>query len=445
MDIAQERRLVTEIPGPRSRALLERRTAAVPRGLGSSTAVFAESALGAIIRDVDGNQLIDLGAGIAVLNAGNAAPAVVRAVREQLDHFTHTCMQVTQYEPYVALAERLNAFTPGSFAKKTLFVSTGAEAVENAVKIARYATGRQAVVVLDHSFHGRTLLAMTMTAKAMPYKTGFAPFAPEIYRIPMAYPYRCPTGATPEDCGPSCTEEALHIMDKQIGGDRIAAIVVEPVQGEGGFVVPAAGFLPALREYATANGIVLVADEIQSGFGRTGRVFASEHEGIEPDLVTTAKSLAGGLPLAGITGRAEIMDSVHVGGLGGTYAGNPLACAAGLASVEAMEREGWAARAAAMEPVIMGRLGEMAEKFPVIGDVRGRGMMCAIELVEDRSTKAPAKDATNRVLAAALSEGVVTLKCGTYDNVIRLLPPLTIDEGLLHEGLDVLEKALASA
>jgi 4-aminobutyrate aminotransferase/(S)-3-amino-2-methylpropionate transaminase len=445
MDITQERRLVTQIPGPKSQALLERRTAAVPRGLGSSTSVFAEAASGSIIRDVDGNQLIDLGAGIAVLNAGNAAPAVVEAVRAQLDHFTHTCMQVTQYEPYVALAERLNALTPGSFAKKTLFVSTGAEAVENAVKIARYATGRQAVVVLDHSFHGRTLLAMTMTAKAMPYKTGFAPFAPEVYRIPMAYPYRCPTGASPENCGPSCAEEALHIMDKQIGADRIAAIVVEPVQGEGGFVVPAAGFLPALREYASANGIVFVADEIQSGFGRTGRVFASEHEGIEPDLVTTAKSLAGGLPLAGVTGRAELMDSVHVGGLGGTYAGNPLACAAGLASVDAMEREGWAARAAAMEPVILGRLREMAERFPVIGDVRGRGMMCAIELVEDRSTKAPAKDATNRVLAAALAEGVVTLKCGTYDNVIRLLPPLTIEEGLLNEGLDVLEKALASA
>jgi 4-aminobutyrate aminotransferase/(S)-3-amino-2-methylpropionate transaminase len=445
MNITQERRLVTQIPGPKSQALLERRTAAVPRGLGSSTAVFAEAASGSIIRDVDGNQLIDLGAGIAVLNAGNSAPAVVEAVRAQLDHFTHTCMQVTQYEPYVALAERLNALTPGSFAKKTLFVSTGAEAVENAVKIARYATGRQAVVVLDHSFHGRTLLAMTMTAKAMPYKTGFAPFAPEVYRIPMAYPYRCPTGASPENCGPSCAEEALHIMDKQIGADRIAAIVVEPVQGEGGFVVPAAGFLPALREYASANGIVFVADEIQSGFGRTGRVFASEHEGIEPDMVTTAKSLAGGLPLAGITGRAELMDSVHVGGLGGTYAGNPLACAAGLASVEAMEREGWAARAAAMEPVILGRLREMAEKFAVIGDVRGRGMMCAIELVEDRSTKAPAKDATNRVLATALSEGVVTLKCGTYDNVIRLLPPLTIEESLLNEGLDVLEKALASA
>jgi 4-aminobutyrate aminotransferase/(S)-3-amino-2-methylpropionate transaminase len=444
MDISQERRLITEVPGPRSRELLARRTAAVASGLGSSTPVFADAASGAIIRDVDGNQLIDLGAGIAVLNGGNSAPAIVDAVRRQLDRFTHTCMQVTQYEPYVELAERLNALTPGSFAKKTLFLSTGAEAVENAVKIARYATGRQAVVVFDHAFHGRTLLAMTMTAKAMPYKSGLGPFAPEVYRMPMSYPYRCPTGASAADCGPSCAEEAMHLMDKQIGADRIAAIVLEPIQGEGGFVVPAPGFVPAIAEYARANGIVFVADEIQTGFGRTGRVFAIEHEDVEPDLVTTAKSLAGGLPLAGVTGRADIMDSVHTGGLGGTYGGNPLACAAGLASVEAMEHEGWAERAAKLEPLILGRLRDMADKYAVIGDVRGRGMMCAIELVEDRSTKAPAKDATNRVLAATLAEGVVALKCGTYDNVIRLLPPLTIEEGLLNEGLDVLEKALAS-
>ncbi len=445
MDITQERRLITEIPGPRSRELLSRRQGALPTGLGSTTNVFADAASGAIVRDVDGNQLIDLGAGIAVLNAGNSAPEVVGAVRAQLDRFTHTCMQVTQYEPYVALAERLNALTPGSFAKKTMFVSTGAEAVENAVKIARYATGRQAVVVFDHSFHGRTLLAMTMTAKAMPYKSGLGPFAPEVYRMPMSYPYRCPTGAPPKECGTSCAEEAMHMMDKQIGADRIAAIVLEPIQGEGGFIVPAPGFVPALAGYARANGIVLVADEIQTGFGRTGRTFAIEHEGVEPDIVTTAKALAGGLPLAGVTGRAEIMDSVHVGGLGGTFAGNPLACAAALAVVDAMEREGWADRAARLEPVILGRLREIAGKSPLIGDVRGRGMMCAIELVEDRSTKAPAKDATNRVLAAALAEGVILLKCGTYDNVVRLLPPLTIDEGLLNEGLDVLDKALASA
>jgi 4-aminobutyrate aminotransferase/(S)-3-amino-2-methylpropionate transaminase len=444
MDIPQQRQVITEIPGPRSRALLERRSAAVPRGLGSTTPVFVQEASGAVLRDVDGNQLIDLGAGISVLNAGNAAPAIVGAVRQQLDRFTHTCMQVTQYEPYVELAERLNALTPGAFDKKTVFVSTGAEAVENAVKIARYATGRQAVVVFDHAFHGRTLLAMTMTAKAMPYKSGLGPFAPEVYRSPMSYPYRCPTGAAPADCGPSCASEAMHLMDKQIGSDRIAAIVIEPVQGEGGFVVPGEGFIPALAAYARDHGIVFVADEIQTGFGRTGRTFAIEHEGVEPDLVTLAKSLAGGLPLGAVTGRAEIMDAVHAGGLGGTYGGNPLACAAGLATLDAMEAEGWAARAAELEPKVMGRLREMADRFPVVGDVRGRGLMCALELVTDRETKEPAPAATNDVLAACLSEGVVVLKCGTYDNVIRLLPPLTIDEGLLDEGLDVLEKALGS-
>ncbi|HLQ22453.1 MAG TPA: 4-aminobutyrate--2-oxoglutarate transaminase, partial [Gemmatimonadales bacterium] len=442
MEIEQERRLVTEIPGPKSRALLQRRRSAVPDGLGSSTPLFVDGAAGAILLDVDGNQLIDLGAGISVLNVGNASPAVVEAVREQLDRFTHTCMQVTQYEPYVALAERLNALTPGDGPKKTLLVSTGAEAVENAVKIARYHTGRDAVVVFDHAFHGRTLLAMTMTAKAMPYKSGLGPFAPEVYRMPMAYPYRCPTGAAPEECGPSCAAEALHLIEKQIGADRVACIVIEPIQGEGGFVVPAPGFIPALAEFAAANGIVFVSDEIQTGFGRTGAVFAIEHEGVAPDLVTTAKSLAGGLPLAAVTGRAEIMDGVHPGGLGGTFAGNPLACAAGLAALDQMEREDLPGRARRLEGIILPRLRDMADRVQLIGDVRGRGAMCAIELVEDRATKVPAKGATARTLDECLRQGVVALKCGTYDNVIRLLPPLTIGEGLLSEGLDVLEKSL---
>lgn len=444
MDIPQERRLVTEIPGPRSRGLLERRKAAVPDGLASSLPVFVEAASGAILRDVDGNQLIDLGAGIAVLNVGNTSPPVMQAVRAQLDRYTHTCMQVTQYEPYVALAERLNALTPGAFSKKTLFVSTGAEAVENAVKVARHHTKRQAVVVFDHGFHGRTLLAMTMTAKAMPYKAGLGPFAPEVYRMPMSYPYRCPAGASYEDCGPPCLAEAVRLMDKQIGADRIAAIVIEPIQGEGGFVVPAAGFIPGLAEYARGNGIVFVADEIQTGLGRTGRMFGIEHEAVEPDIVTTAKSLAGGLPLAAVTGRAEIMDSVHPGGLGGTYAGNPLACAAGLAVLDQLEREDLVERAARLEGEILGRLGDMRERFELVGDVRGRGAMCAIELVRDRATREPAKAETGRVLEECARQGVVVLKAGTYDNVIRFLPPLTIDGDLLSEGLDVVEKALAA-
>ncbi len=444
MEIPQERRLVTDIPGPRSRELLERRRGAVPNGLSSTTPVFVEAASGAILLDVDGNQLIDLGVGIFVLNVGNSATDVVDAVRAQLDRFTHTCMQVTQYEPYVALAERLNALTPGDFPKKTLFVSTGAEAVENAVKIARYHTKRSAVVVFDHSFHGRTLLAMTMTAKSMPYKSGLGPFAPEVYRVPMSYPYRCPTGSAPEDCGPSCAEEAIHVMEKQIGADQIACIVIEPVQGEGGFVIPAPGFVPAMARFAAESGIVFVADEIQSGFGRTGRMFGIEHEGVTPDVVTTAKSLAGGLPLAAVTGRAEIMDSVHAGGLGGTFAGNPLSCAAGLASLDMMEREDLAGRAARLGELIMGRLHEMGERFRSIGDVRGRGAMCAFEMVEDRATKTPAKAASSRLIEECYQQGVVTLKCGTYDNVVRLLPPLTIDEALLSEGLDVIEKALAT-
>ncbi|HEY1330977.1 MAG TPA: 4-aminobutyrate--2-oxoglutarate transaminase [Actinomycetota bacterium] len=444
MDIAQERRVVTQIPGPNSRRLLERRLAAVPKAVAWTAPVFVEAASGAIVLDVDGNQLIDLGAGLAVLNVGNAAPAVVDAVRDQVEKFTHTCMHVTMSEPYVALAERLNALVPGDVARQTIFVNSGAEAVENAVKISRYSTKRQAVVVFDHAFHGRTLMAMTLTAKAMPYKQGFGPFAPEVYRMPMAYPYRCPTGASYDECGPSCADTVINNIDKQIGAGNVACILIEPVQGEGGFIVPAEGFIPRLAEYAAANGIVFVADEVQSGFGRTGAMFGIEHEGVVPDLVTTAKSLAGGLPLGAVTGRAEIMDAVHAGGLGGTYGGNPLACAAGLAVLDTIERDGLIERANAIGELMLGRLREMAGRFPLIGDVRGRGAMVAIELVEDRATKVPAKAAASRLIEECYTQGVLILKAGTYDNVIRFLPPLTISDELLSEGLDVLEKALAT-
>ena len=445
MDIAQERRLVTEIPGPRSRALLERRIDAVPRGISSTAPIFVDAASGAIVRDVDGNQLIDLGAGLAVLNVGNSAPAIVEAVRAQLDRFTHTCMHVTMSEPYVALAERLNALVPGDVARKTIFVNSGAEATENAVKIARHATGRSAVVVFDHAFHGRTLLAMSMTAKEMPYKHRFGPFAPEIYRAPMAYPYRCPTGAAPEDCGSSCAEAAITMMEKQVGPESIACILIEPVQGEGGFIVPAPGFIPRLAEFAREHGILFVADEVQTGFGRTGTMFAIEQEGVVPDLVTTAKSLAGGLPLAAVTGRAELMDAVHAGGLGGTYGGNPLSCAAGLAVLDTIEREGLLERANRIGELMISRLRDLQGRFRSIGDVRGRGAMVAMELVEDRRTKSPAKDLASRLTEACYKQGVIILKAGTFDNVIRFLPPLTIDEELLSEAFDVLEKALASA
>lgn len=445
MEIPQERRLVTEIPGPRSRALLERRVSAIPKAVASTAPIFVEAAGGAIVRDVDGNSLIDLGAGLAVLNVGNAAPAVVEAVRAQVERFTHTCMHVTMSEPYVALAERLNALAPGNVPRQTIFLNSGAEALENAVKIARYATGRQAVAVFDHAFHGRTLLAMTMTAKEMPYKHGFGPFAPEVYRLPMAYPYRCPTGAPYEECGPSCAEAAIGIIEKQIGPENLACLVIEPVQGEGGFIVPAAGFIPRLAEYCAEHGIVFVADEVQTGFGRTGAMFAIEHEGVVPDLITTAKSLAGGLPLAAVTGRTDLMEAVHPGGLGGTYGGNPLSCVAALAVLDTIEKDGLLERARQVGEQMMARLSDLRRRYRVVGDVRGRGAMVAMELVTDREAKTPAKAVATRLVEECYKQGVIVLKAGTYDNVIRLLPPLMISEGLLSEAFDVLEKGLATA
>jgi 4-aminobutyrate aminotransferase/(S)-3-amino-2-methylpropionate transaminase len=445
MHIPQERRIVTEIPGPNSRALLARRLAAVPRGVFYTSPVFVDAAEGAIIRDVDGNSLIDLGAGLAVLNTGNAAPSVVEAVRGQVARFTHTCMHVTMSEPYVALAERLNRLVPGDGPRRTMFVNSGAEAVENAVKIARYFTKRPAVVVFDHAFHGRTLLAMAMTAKVMPYKQGFGPTAPDVHRLPFAYPYRCPTGGTtPEECADRCAEYAIAQMEKQIGPDNIACLVVEPIQGEGGFIVPAPGFLPRLAQYCGDRGILFVADEVQTGIGRTGRWFAIEHEGVVPDLVTSAKSLAGGLPLGAVTGREDVMESVHVGGIGGTFGGNPLSCAAALAVLDTIEGEGLLERAERVGELMTGRLRDMAQRFGSIGDVRGRGAMVAMELVVDRRSKEPAREIAARLIEECYRQGVVVLKAGTLDNVIRLLPPLTIDEGLLTEGLDVLEKALAT-
>ena len=446
MDIPQERKVVTEIPGPRSKELFARRADAIPQGVANIHPIVTARASGAIIEDVDGNRLIDFATGIAVLNVGHTSPAVVEAAQRQLELDTHTCFHVTANEPYIALAERLNALAPGDFAKKTMFANSGAEAVENAVKIARYHTKRSAVVVFDHAFHGRTLLAMSLTAKVMPYKQGFGPFAPEVFRLPFAYPYRCPTGGTPETCAGSCLRYAIDEMHKHIGEQNIAAVVVEPIQGEGGFVVPAPGFLKGLAEFCSENGILFVADEIQSGMGRAGRWFAIEDEGVVPDLVTSAKSLGGGLPISAVTGRAEIMDVVHVGGLGGTYGGNPVAAAAALAVLDQIEREGLLERSRTLGERVLDRLREMQGRHEMIGEVRGRGMMSAIELVRDRGTKEPIDGPTGTaIVQRALSEGLVLLKAGTYDNVLRLLPPLTIDEPLLDEGLQILEDALAAA
>jgi 4-aminobutyrate aminotransferase/(S)-3-amino-2-methylpropionate transaminase len=443
--VPQERRVVTEIPGPRSRQLLARRDAAVPRAVFNTVPIFVERASGSVVEDVDGNRLIDLGAGLAVLNVGNAAPEVVEAVRRQAERYTHTCFHVTLNEPYVALAERLNEITPGEHRKRTMLVNSGAEAVENAVKVARYATGRDAVVAFDHAFHGRTLMAMSLTAKVMPYKQGFGPFAPEVYRLPYAYPYRCPVGAEPEGCGEACAAHVTTEIERHIGAENVAAVVVEPVQGEGGFVVPGEGFLPRLKSFCEEHGILFVVDEVQTGFARTGRWFGIEHEGIVPDIVATAKALGGGLPIGAVTAPAELVDRVHVGGLGGTFGGNPVACAAALEVIDIVERRGLVERASRIGDHMMDRLRAIQGHAPLVGDVRGRGAMAAIELVTDRERKTPAKAEASRVIEECYRDGVIVLKAGTFDNVVRLLPPLTIDDDLLDEGLGILEKAVSAA
>ncbi|OBG87964.1 4-aminobutyrate transaminase [Mycobacterium sp. E802] len=430
--VTQERRLVTAIPGPISQQIQARKTAAVAGGVGTTLPVYVVAAGGGILVDADGNQLIDFGSGIAVTTVGNSAPAVVDAVTQQVAAFTHTCFMVTPYEGYVRVAEELNRLTPGDHDKRSVLFNSGAEAVENAVKIARAYTRRQAVVVFDHAYHGRTNLTMAMTAKNQPYKNGFGPFAGEVYRVPTSFPFR-----DGETDGTAAAARALDLIDKQVGADNVAAIVIEPIQGEGGFIVPAPGFLRALQSWCTDNGAVFVADEVQSGFARTGAMFAVEHEGVVPDLIVTAKGIAGGLPLSAVTGRAEIMDAPHAGGLGGTYGGNPLACAAALAVIETIERDGLLARARQIEETMTGRLAAIAATDNRIGEVRGRGAMIAVELVKP-GTIEPDVELTKRIAAAAHAQGLVVLTCGTYGNILRFLPPLSIPDNLLDEGLDML-------
>jgi 4-aminobutyrate aminotransferase/(S)-3-amino-2-methylpropionate transaminase len=436
----QCRKLFTELPGPLSRALQQRRNEALPRGLGTTVPIFVARAGGGVIVDVDGNHLIDLTSGIAVTSVGASAADVVSRVQEQAARFTHTCFLVTEYDGYIDVAERLNALTPGTHPKRTVLFSTGAEAVENAVKIARVVTGRTDVVVFDHAFHGRSLLTMAMTAKEIPYKAGFGPFPGEVHRAPYAYPLRWPTGT--KQCAPEALE-ALEALLERVGADHVAAIVVEPLQGEGGFIVPAPGFLPALAALAARRGIILVVDEVQTGLGRSGDMFASDHEGIVPDLLCTGKALGGGLPLAAVTGRAELMDAVPDGGLGGTFAGSPLACAAAVGVFEMLESHDLLAKARRIETVIREKLEALAQEVAVIAEVRGRGAMMAIELVK-AGTLEPAPQMAKAVAAQCHSQGVVILVCGTFGNVIRLLPPLVIGEELLVEGLDVLANALRS-
>jgi 4-aminobutyrate aminotransferase/(S)-3-amino-2-methylpropionate transaminase len=436
--LEQARSLGQTVPGPNSQEWAARKSKAVSSAVGTTMPVYAAAAGGGVVVDVDGNSFIDLGSGIAVTTIGNAAPAVVEAVSRQVEAFTHTCFMVTPYSSYVEVAELLNRITPGDFEKRSALFNSGAEGVENAVKIARAYTGKQAVVAFDHAYHGRTNLTMALTAKNLPYKSGFGPFASEVYRAPMSYPFR--DGLT----GAEAAARAIDQVEKQVGVENLAAIIIEPIQGEGGFIVPAEGFLPALVEWANANGVVFIADEVQSGFARTGALFASEHEGIVPDLVVTAKGIAGGLPLAAVTGRAEIMDAPMPGGLGGTYGGNPLACAAALASYRTIEEEGLVARAAQLGDIILGRLRDLQSSDARNGDVRGRGAMVAIELVKPGTTE-PDAALAKEVAAYAHRNGVIMLTCGTYGNVIRLLPPLSIDDNLLAEGLQVLADGLAAS
>lgn len=430
-------RIKTEIPGPKSRALMERRHKSVTSGVGIATPMFVQEAKGALLTDVDGNTFIDFGGGIGVLNVGHTNARVVEAVKEQADRFLHTCFYVTEYEPYIELAEKLNALVPGDFEKRSMFINSGAEAVENAVKIARSYTGRPAVIAFENAFHGRTMLGMSLTSKADPYKKSFGPFVPEIYRVPAPYPYRGPS----EEEWFAAFERTLVNVD--VGS--VAAAIVEPVSGEGGFIPFPDSCLRKLREFCDEHGIVLIADEVQTGFGRTGTMFAIEHSGVIPDIVTTAKSMGGGMPIGGVTGKAEIMDSVHVGGLGTTYGGNPLACAAALAVIEAFEEDDILGKANTLGERVMGAMREIQDKHPdFVGDVRGRGAMAAMELVKDAESKTPDKERTGKVVETALQEGLLLLTAGQYSNVIRTLMPLNIAGDELEEGLAILARTFDS-
>ena len=435
--LPQERKLVTSIPGPKSLELIARKNAAVAAGVGVALPVSIVAAGGGVMIDADGNSLIDLGSGIAVTGVGNSAPAVVDAVITQVQQFTHTCFTVTPYDGYVAVAEKLNELIPGDHEKRSALFNSGAEAVENAIKIARHYTKKNAVVVFDHAYHGRTNLTMGMTAKNIPYKDGFGPFAPEVYRVPTSYPFR--DGLS----GAEAAKVAITQIEKQVGAQNLAAIIIEPIQGEGGFIAPAEGFLPALQEWATANQVVFILDEVQTGFARTGDLFAANHESVVADLVTTAKGIAGGLPLSAVTGRAEIMDSAHTGGLGGTYAGSPIACAAALATIDTYQKENLTERAREIGAIIDEFFGEIAKTDDRIGEIRGRGALKAIEFVESGS-KTPNAAVTGAIAKYAGEHGVIVLTCGTYGNVVRFLPPLSISDELLREGLQIVADALAA-
>ena len=434
--------LKTSIPGPKSKALSERRSVAVPRGLSHATPIYAAKAEGAVIEDVDGNRYVDFAGGIGCLNTGHRAPGVVAAIERQLEKFLHVCVQVTPYENYIRLAERLNQLTPGKFPKKTLFVNTGAEAIENAVKIARAATGKPGIIAFEDAFHGRTMMALSLTSKTHPYKAGFQPFPGEVYRIPYAYCYRCSYSLNYPSCDLYCARHLEDTFKRVVAHEGVAAVIAEPVLGEGGFVAPPQDFFPTLIDICHKNGVLFIADEVQSGMGRTGALFASERYGIAPDILVTAKSIGGGLPLASITGRAEIMDAPGPGGLGGTFAGNPAACEAALAVLDMFECQDLNARANELGEQFQKRAREWQKRWPMIGEVRGLGAMQALELVQSQDKREPAAEETKQITQYCYEHGVITISAGSYGNVIRLLMPLVITDAQMDEALGVLEGAL---
>ncbi|UOQ89686.1 4-aminobutyrate--2-oxoglutarate transaminase [Agromyces endophyticus] len=439
--VPQERKIVTAVPGPKSQELQARRESVVSAGVSSALPVFIERANGAILVDVDGNRFVDFGAGIGVTTIGHTETSVVAAAAAQLQDVIHTLFTVTPYEEYVRVAELLAEHTPGNWAKKTVLVNSGAEAVENGVKIARKHTGRRAVAVLDHAYHGRTNLTMAMNYKAMPYGAGFGPFAGDVYHAPSSYPYR--DGLS----GADAAARTIAYLEKVVGAEDLACLVVEPIQGEGGFMVPADGFLPMLQAWCTEHGVVMIADEIQSGMARTGRYYASEHFDWEPDLVLSAKGIAGGLPLAAVTGRAEIMDASHPGGLGGTFGGNPVACAAAIAVFEAIEQNDLLAEGRRIGATLTAGLERLRARYDVIGDIRGKGAMIAIELVQPGTrdtTKTPNAQAVGELVAYAAQHGVLLLSAGTYGNVLRFLPSLAMSDALIEDALGVLDDGLAA-
>jgi len=434
--------LRTPVPGPKAQELLARKEANVPRGPFNTAPTFVVKAEGALLTDVDGNTFIDFAGAIGSMNAGHCPPAVVEALKAQLDQYIHTCFHVMMYEPYVQLAEKLNQITPGTHAKKTFFLNSGAEAVENAVKIARKYTGRKAVISFERGYHGRTLLAMTLTSKVRPYKYQFGPFAPEVYKMSYPYYYRAPFGVTPEELDEAMLRRFEDFFLGEVAADDVAAVIMEPVQGEGGFVAPSKRFVQGVKAICEKYGILFIADEVQTGFGRTGKMFAMEHFDVVPDLIVMSKSIAAGLPISAVTGRAEMMDAPNPGEIGGTYGGSPLGCVAALKVIDMMEQEKLPERACVIGESILKRFRQFRDKYAQVGDVRGLGAMCAMEIVKDKATKEPDKDLTAKIVQACNRRGLVLLSAGLYSNVIRILSPLVITDDQLEEGLNVLENVL---